>query len=63
MQNLNERFEKLVKATQTMRSYQKRYFKYRTSDDLKKAKYYESVVDKLLTAETPTVTQTNLFKS
>ncbi len=48
---LSKRLDRLVNFTAKLRDYQKRYFKYRASADLEKAKYYSRQVDEILKTE------------
>lgn len=50
-QYLIDRHNKLVDQVRRMRGYQKEFFKYRSRDDLKKAKQWEKEVDKRLEEE------------
>lgn len=48
---LQKRHERLLTIAEKVRYHQKRYFNYRTSVDLDKAKYYERQLDKVLKEE------------
>lgn len=48
---LQKRFDQLMRIAQHVRHHQIRYFKYHTSVDLDKARYYEKQMDKILKEE------------
>ncbi|MVT11354.1 hypothetical protein [Chitinophaga tropicalis] len=48
---LQKRLDRLLNVAEKVRHHQKRYFGFKTSVDLEKAKYYERQLDKLLKEE------------
>ena len=51
---IQKKYDRLVDRVRRMRGLQKEYFKYRASDDLKKAKTLEREVDQIIEEEVKT---------